>query len=323
MLFTNILASVAAFTGFAMAQSDPLPCSGICVNSHDPTLIRRESDGLYFRFSTGGRIPVFTAPEITGPWSEVGTVLDGPAAIDNSGRNDAWAPDVQNVDGTYYLYYSVSDFGTSNSAIGVATSPNMEPGSWQDHGSTGVESQEGGRYNAIDGNLLVTDNAYVFTFGSFWDGIQQTTLTGDALQWFGDEPVQVAQYPETTAVEGPYLFQNGDYYYLFWSQGKCCNYVDERPAPGDEYKIMACRSTSEFGPFEDANGNACTGNGGTLVLGSHGHVYGPGGQGVYRDPSSGDTYLYYHYVDTNVGYDDGQKQLGVNVIDWSSGWPRV
>lgn len=37
------------------------------------------------------------------------------------------------------------------------------------------------------------------------------------------------------------------------------------------------------------------------MLGSHDNVYGPGGQGVYEDPEVG-TVLYYHYVDTNVGY---------------------
>lgn len=249
MLFTNLLASAAAFAGFAMGQSDPLPCSGVCVNTHDPSLIRRESDGTYFRFATGAGIPIHTAPEITGPWTYQGEVLNLPAQIDNSGNSDAWAPDVQYVDGTYYCYYSVSSFGTQNSAIGVATSSSMDPGTWTDHGSTGVESTTGDAYNAIDGNLLVTDNAHVFTFGSFWGGIQQTTLFADALQWFGDEPITVAAYPPSTAVEGPYLYAYGNYYYLFWSQGKCCDYVNDMPADGEEYKIMVCRSESEFGPF--------------------------------------------------------------------------
>jgi arabinan endo-1,5-alpha-L-arabinosidase len=33
--------------------------------------------------------------------------------------------------------------------------------------------------------------------------------------------------------------------------------------------------------------------------------------------------LYYHYVDTTIGYADGQKKLGWNKINWSSGWPVV
>jgi hypothetical protein len=31
------------------------------------------------------------------------------------------APDITNIDGTYFLYYAVSTFGTQNSAIGLAT----------------------------------------------------------------------------------------------------------------------------------------------------------------------------------------------------------
>lgn len=70
------------------------------------------------------------------------------------------------------------------------------------------------------------------------------------------------------------------------------------------------------------NGKACTSSGGTLVLGSHGDVYGPGGQGVFDDPTYG-TVLYYHYVDTTKGYADADKLLGINQISWSTGWPVV
>jgi arabinan endo-1,5-alpha-L-arabinosidase len=72
----------------------------------------------------------------------------------------------------------------------------------------------------------------------------------------------------------------------------------------------------------DKNGVSCLESGGTLVLGSHGIVYGPGGQGVYDDPTYG-VVLYYHYVDTNIGYTDADKVLGINTIDFSSGWPVV
>ena len=52
-------------------------------------------------------------------------------------------------------------------------------------------------------------------------------------------------------------------------------------------------------------------------------MYGPGGQGVYDDPTCGPV-LYYHYVNKSIGYADADKQLGINVINWSSdGWPTV
>jgi hypothetical protein len=45
-------------------------------------------------------------------------------------------------------------------------------------------------------------------------------------------------------------------------------------------------------------------------------------RGVYTDPSLGPV-LYYHYVDTTVGYSDSQKRFGWNQINFSSGWPVV
>lgn len=85
---------------------------------------------------------------------------------------------------------------------------------------------------------------------------------------------------------------------------------------------MVCRSTSATGGFVDKTGTSCTSGGGTIVLASHGTVYGPGGQGVYDDISLG-WVLYYHYVDTTIGYADADKRLGINKITWTSGWPTV
>lgn len=45
-------------------------------------------------------------------------------------------------------------------------------------------------------------------------------------------------------------------------------------------------------------------------------------RGVFNDPDLGPV-LYYHYVDTTVGYADDQKLFGWNAIDFSSGWPVV
>ncbi|TKA30790.1 Arabinan endo-1,5-alpha-L-arabinosidase A [Salinomyces thailandicus] len=318
-----LLALAAAWLPSTLAFADPLACSGTCTDTHDPTLIQRDSDGTYFRFATGGGIPIYSATSLTGSWTYLGEVLPSGSSIDNSGSDDAWAPDVHYVDGTYYLYYAVSSFGTQVSAIGVASSSSMDAGSWTDHGSTGVESTTGDDYNAIDPNLIVVGSSNYLTFGSFWGDIFQTEMASDALTTAGGTPYNVefnATSPQPS--EGPYVFEYGGYYYLFFSSGTCCGYDTSRPAAGDEYKIMVCRSTSVTGAYVDATGTACTASGGTLVLGSHGTVYGPGGQSVYDDADYGPV-LVYHYVDTTIGYADADKQLGINVLDFSSGWPVV
>ncbi|KAK4145076.1 glycosyl hydrolase [Dichotomopilus funicola] len=303
-----------------VAYALPEACSGVCNNSHDPSIIRR-NDGTYFRFSTGGKIAIHTAPSLTGPWAYQGAALPSGSSINLAGNQDLWAPDISLVGDQYYLYYSVSTFGVQDSAIGVARSSSLDAGTWTDLGSTGVVSSAGAAYNAIDGNLINepgTSN-YFLTFGSFWNGIHRVRVT--PTQTHGSV-YQVAFDPSDTAMEGPTVFKNGDYYYLFFSKGSCCGYDANRPAAGKEYRIMVCRSSAATGPFADKNGKSCQSGGGTLVLGSHDWVYGPGGQGVYQDPTNGPV-LYYHYVDTRIGYADGQKKFGWNKIDFSSGWPVV
>ncbi|KAL2852562.1 putative arabinan endo-1,5-alpha-L-arabinosidase A [Aspergillus pseudodeflectus] len=319
----SALAASSLLAGVAYAYGAPGACSGAC-NIHDPALIRRESDGKYFRFSTGNRISYASAPAIGGPWTVLGSILPDGSSINLPGNDDLWAPDVQYVDGTYYAYYSVSTFGSQNSAIGVATSPSMDPGTWTDRGSTGIRSDTSKNYNAIDGNLFydTASSTYLMSFGSFWGNLYQAPMKNPPTSVAGAS-YNVAFEPEGAhAVEAAYLYKYGSWYYLFYSEGSCCGYDANMPAAGEEYKIKACRSSSPTGGFVDANGVSCTAGGGTVVLESHDNVYGPGGQGIFTDPTLGPV-LYYHYVDTNIGYGDGQKLFGWNVIDFSSGWPVV
>ncbi|KAI1354804.1 glycoside hydrolase family 43 protein [Xylaria sp. FL0043] len=309
--------------GSVLGYANPKTCTGTCTNAHDPAIMRR-SDGTYFRFSTNGKIAVHTAPDITGPWTYKGAALPSGSSIDLDGNMDLWAPDISLVGSTYYLYYAVSEFGSQDSAIGVATSTTMDVGTWTDHGATGVKSAAGKPYNAIDPNLVLAGSTYYLTWGSFWADIYQAEMKASPLTLAsGVTSYQLAYDPASShAVEGSYIFHYGSYYYLFYSHGQCCGYDTSKPAAGDEYKIMVCRSSSATGGFVDKSGVACTNGGGTVVLETHDNVYGPGGQGVYNDPTYGPI-LYYHYVDITIGYADGDKRFGWNTIDFSSGWPVV
>lgn len=184
------------------------------------------------------------------------------------------------------MYYSVSTFGSQNSAIGVARSPSMEPNTWTDLGSTGVQSGPGRNYNAIDGNLISAGGNNYLTFGSFWGDIHQVQM-GSTPTTAQSTPAQLIYDPADTAIEGPTMFQSGGFYYIFFSKGSCCGYDKNRPTPGREYRILVCRSNSPNGNFADRNGRSCRSGGGTVVLESHDWVYGPGGQGVYQDPQYG------------------------------------
>lgn len=333
LIFTVISVTVDAY-------SNPLSCNGICTNAHDPSLIRRD-DGTYFRFSTGGNIAVHTAPFIQGPWIYDGAALSNGSKINKAGSRDLWAPDVAKFGSTYYLYYSVGTFGSQESAIGVATSTTLNVNSWTDLGSTGVESVAGSKFNAIDSNLQSTNGTLYMNYGSFWSGLFQVEMTAPPtmIAEAVASATQIAFVPTPPqAQEAAFGYQYGYYYYLFFSLGSCCRYDVNKPAARGEYKIQVCRSTSVSGPFVsifwvlwktvlihgkfDKSGKSCLQGGGTTVLESHSWVYGPGGQGIIRDPELG-LVLYYHYVDTRIGYSDGQKQFGVNKLDFSSGWPCV
>ncbi len=196
------------------------------------------------------------------------------------------APDVTLVGDQYYLYYSVSTFGSQDSAIGVARSSTMEPGSWVDLGSSGIRSTSAKPYNAIDGNLITANGVNYLTFGSWWNGIYQVQMSSPPTK-VQTSSVQLAFDSAEAAMEGPTVFQHGSYYYLFFSKGICCGYDASRPATGKEYRIMVCRSSTPNGNFVDKNGKSCLSGGGTVVLESHDYVYGPGGQGVYQDPING------------------------------------
>lgn len=252
MFSSRCAALLLALTACVTASfPNPLPCSGICTDTHDPTLIRRQSDGTYYRFATGGGMDIHTAPTLTGPWSSAGVVLPNGSKIDNSGAKDAWAPDVHHIEGEYVLYYAVSTFGTQESVIGVATSSTMATGTWTDHGSTGLQSVNGSAYNCIDPNLIVVNGTDYMSFGSFWSDIFQTTFRApQALEWTSETPYQLefnATSPQPS--EGSYVFEADGWFYLFFSSGLCCGLDVNTPPAGDEYKVMVCRSRDVAGGY--------------------------------------------------------------------------
>lgn len=195
------------------------------------------------------------------------------------------------------MYYAISTFGSSDSAIGYATSSTLEYGSWTDQGAIGISSSSSKNYNAIDPNLIeAAEGGYYMNFGSFWSDIYQVEMNSGGTASSGASYNIAYNRTSDHAEEGSFIYYRAanKYYYLFFSAGACCGYDTDMPSSGEEYSIRVCRSTAVDGPYVDASGTACTANGGTTVLASHGTVFGPGGQGVYPDPDHGSV-LYYHY----------------------------
>jgi len=224
---------------------------------------------------------------------------------------------VSRVDDQYYLYYSVSTFGSQTSAIGLARSPDLS--SWTDLDAI-ITSDRSKAYNAIDAHLLEANGSKLLTFGSFWNGLYQIQMqTPPTSIQPGAQPYRVSGNSADKAQEGATVFRNGEYYYLFYSKGTCCGYDARKlPAPGKEYKIMVCRSTLPTGGFVDRSGTACTSGGGSVVLESHDWVYGPGGQGVFEDAILGPV-SFLEYLRLSVLISPAQE-TGFELTFW---WRRI
>lgn len=284
------------------------------VSVHDPAMVKAP-DGTYILVSTGRNLQIRTSTDRIA-FRRIGSVWPGGAPWTHpftGGSANLWAPDISYRNGQYYLYYSASTFGSRNSAIFLATSPTAMPGTWTNHGIV-VQTSSANDYNAIDPNLVVDASGdWWMSFGSFWTGIKMIRIDPATGKQHGDDRTlySLSRRPPSVdgAVEAPFIVQQGGYYYLFVSFDLCCRGTDST------YRIMVGRSASITGPYLDRNGVAMTSGGGTEILATHGSVVGPGHQAVLSDTDA--WVLVYHY------YTSAGSRLGINLIDWSDGWPTV
>ncbi|MEV3973567.1 arabinan endo-1,5-alpha-L-arabinosidase [Streptomyces sp. NPDC050698] len=305
-------ALLALIPSTASAYPNPGRVTGDVV-THDPSMIRTSS-GQYLLYATGGGIASKTSGDRTAFRNGGDAFGSRPSWWRNySSVPEAWAPDISYHGGKYLMYYSVSKFGSNTSAIGLATSSTGQPGSWTDQGTV-YTSNSAGDFNAIDPNLFVDDDGtWWLSFGSWWTGIKMIRInpsTGKQLPGNSTRYSLASRPTGTKAVEAPFIVKRGNYYYLFASYDTCCN------GTGSTYKVKVGRASSVTGPYRDKNGVDLMKNGGTPVLESHGSVIGPGGQSILKD-GDGDL-IVYHYYD---GAANGTPKLGLNLLNWSSGWP--
>ena len=295
------------------------------IHTHDPALVAGAEGEPWFVFSTGDVREGLGAPQIRRSddggltWEMVGTVWDAktrPTWVYEAvpGVSNFWAPDVIENDGTFYLYYSASTFGSNRSVIGLTTNTTLDPDdpdyAWVDQGEV-IRSEPGvTNYNAIDPGIVEdADGTPWMAFGSFWGGIQLVEL-----EWPSGKPVDGAE-PTTiasrtsppNAIEAPYLVLRDGWYYLFVSRDSCCKGSDST------YNIAVGRSQEVTGPYVDRDGKDMTLDGAEQLLTSTGDMIGPGGQSV----SNG--YLAFHYYDAAAG---GDFRLDIRELAWDDdGWP--
>lgn len=281
-------------------------------------MIRHED--AYYVFTGGDGITIRRSLD-TVKWEKIGTVLPGvPDWAEDLAGGSLWAPDVSYFNGRYHLYYSASTLGSNNSAIGLATTPTLDPADpeyeWVDHGKI-LRSRPSDDFNAIDANLVpdAEDEPWL-CYGSYWSGIKLQKIEVETGQ-LSPEEAQVYDLAQRTfhrhgtrAVEAPYIVHRGEHYYLF---------VSFEPQFRN-YHVRVGRSRSIAGPYVDRNGRAMMDGGGTLILDAYDHIDSPGHNGVLLDDGGRDWFVY-HYWDERA---DRAWTLGLRRLVWDEdGWPLV
>ncbi|MFC8732387.1 glycoside hydrolase family 43 protein [Luteimicrobium sp. NPDC057192] len=324
------------------ARTAHLPAGGLSVDGdvapvHDPALFV-DDDGTWYVFSTGllhreqgGTILVRASHDGGVTWESEGTVWDEiPAWIDekfgaNGGTlpDNLWAPAIYEHDGTYYLYYSASTFGSNTSVTALATNTTLDPEDpdyrWVDRGPV-LESptpitRDGLQFNAIDPSVVEDHGTPYLSIGSFWSGLFLVPLewpSGKPVDGWAEKSVHlVDRMAPPNAVEGSQIVKHGGYFYLFASFDFCCQ------AANSTYHVVVGRSKDVAGPYLDASGTSMLDGGGTTVLDKNGAEVGPGGQSVFGDV------LAYHYYDASNAAAPYLPTLGLQKLGWKNDWPTV
>jgi arabinan endo-1,5-alpha-L-arabinosidase len=299
------------------------------IRVHDPVVAK--AGDTYYLFCTGMGISVFSSTDLKNWKAEKPVFEKAPQwAVETipGFKGHIWAPDIIFHEGQYFLYYSVSAFGKNTSCIGVATNTTLDSSDsnykWVDHGKV-IQSVPGrDLWNAIDPNVILDEKKNPWmVFGSFWNGIKLVRLSSTLLELSAPEEwYTVSKRPRDLkvkdpdpgpgAVEAPFLFRKGEYYYLFVSFDFCCRGKEST------YKIVVGRSKNIRGPYIDKDGMPLDENGGSLVLEGDQRWAGLGHNSVYS--FDGNDYLIFHAYDSEDG---GKPKLRVENLSWESDWPVV
>ena len=301
-LLKHLLAGVCLMLG--LGQANAVTLAGL-QNAHDPGTVTKDG-GTYFNFTTGNGIWYSTSRDlVTWQAGPAPVFASWPAWVKNkipTFNGSFWAPDVVHMNGHYYLYYSVSTFGTSSSAIGVARSVSLKNPSWQDLGIV-VESYGGsGEINAIDPALFRDHDGKVYmSYGSFFGGIGVAQIN-QATGKLAGSVTHLLGGGSPRDYEAPYITHHGGYYYLFVNRGACCKGADS------SYYVQVLRATSVTGPYSGAR---------TVLANIDANFKGPGHIGVLKQ--DGCQFVSTHYYDTS---DNGNAKLQFHKMSYSSdGWP--
>ncbi|MBO4801400.1 MAG: family 43 glycosylhydrolase [Bacteroidaceae bacterium] len=281
---------------------------------HDPVLAYEDS--TYYLFSTGMGIQQMRSRDgktWTVTRQPVMTVIPQWTRDSVPGfRGHVWAPDIIRWHNRWWMAYSCSTFGRNGSAIGLLSCRSLSMPIWNDEGCIVTSREKRDNWNAIDPNFIIdeTDQPWL-VWGSFWDGIQlarlDTTMhlaAGEksctiarryASGFTPSEPNPTSKFAGPNAIEAPFIFRHGDFYYLFVSWDYCCR------GSKSNYRVAVGRSRTVEGPYLDRDGKDMLHGGGTLFLEGDKQEYEAAGHCAVYHINGEDIFICHGYSTTHEG----------------------
>ena len=244
----------------------------------------------------------------------------------SAGTQDFWAPHVAEHGGRYLMYFSGSPMDdTSRKCLAVAVAD--EPA------GPFVPEREplvcGPSFQHIDPMLFHDDatGKLLLFWGSAGLAIRAQEMSEDGLTFAeGSEAERVllpGDFPHERLIEGAWVTERDDFYYLFYSGDNYCG--EER----SNYAVMVARATAALGPYEKYA--AAAGRDDSVVLDADERWDGPGHNSVFRD-AAGEDWMLYHAIDQTNRFHEGvrnpdpcqvRRPMLMDPITYENGWPRV
>ena len=298
----------------------------------DPSVMKA-SDGNYYAYATqttGVRLQVARSSDLV-TWTRLGESMPVKPTWASESQN-FWAPDVEERDGHFVMYFSAQiDASKRINAgdgfcIGMATATSAA-GPFTDVGAPVVcgpgfttidpmgfdDPQSGKRYlywGSDGGPIKVQElNADRHTF------VTGSTAMPLLSPRAGNDP---SAY-DTGLIEGPWVTYVAPWYYLYYSGNGCCG-------AGAHYAVMVARSSSPTGPFTvHTSGTSTTAQ---PILRAGGPWLAPGHNSTVND-AAGNEWMVYHAIAASNPYlipgrtDISRRPMLIDRITYVDGWPTV
>ncbi len=262
------------------------------INGADPYIYQK--DGFYyFMVTQGNSVKLWKTKNV----SELSTALSTTVYFPTSGAPDSknvWAPEINFLDGKWYIYYTAGDGADINQRTWVLENANADPmsGTWQAKGqiysaNTNFWAIDGdvmefggnryflwsGRPNQLSGDL--TQNIYIAKMKNPW------TLEGNATKI--STPTYSWEKNGFGVNEGPEFLLNGNKAFVVFSASYCGT---------DEYALGLLTLKDGGDPLNSQDWTKSTQP--VFTKNPQGSAFGPGHNSFFKSSDGTENWLIYH-----------------------------